>query len=101
MSRSCGDLLLDGGDSHDVARHKDAAPGTLVFTSQISGYATASINGNARHLTRPKTGGPKEPPPQAGILVFGDRLMLQEHHSRSRRQLSIWAARFSSHCRCG
>lgn len=42
---------------------------TLVFTSQnISGYATASINGNATvNLTPPKTGG------TAGIVVFGDR----------------------------
>ncbi|AMN42475.1 pilus assembly protein TadG-related protein [Rhodoplanes sp. Z2-YC6860] len=42
---------------------------TLVFTSKNrSGYATASINGNAAiNLTSPPTG------PTAGIVIFGDR----------------------------
>ena len=42
---------------------------TLVFTSKnVSGYATATINGNATiNLTSPSTG------PTAGIVVFGDR----------------------------
>ncbi len=44
---------------------------TLVFTSKnVSGYATATINGNATiNLTSPPTGS------TAGIVVFGDRNM--------------------------
>ena len=60
-----GDLTMNGGAT------MTGSGVTLVFTSQNkSGYATASINGNATvNLTPPKTGG------TAGIVVFGDRRM--------------------------
>jgi len=67
-----GIYYLDGGDLTMNGGATLTGTGvTLVFTSQNkSGYATASINGNATiNLTPPKTG------PTAGIVAFGDRRM--------------------------
>jgi hypothetical protein len=67
-----GIYYLDGGDLTVNGGATLAGSGvTLVFTSQNrSGYATASINGNATiDLTPPKFGS------TAGIVMFGDRRM--------------------------
>jgi Flp pilus assembly protein TadG len=67
-----GIYYLDGGDlTANGGATLTGSSVTLVFTSQNrTGYATASINGNATiNLTPPKTGG------TAGIVIFGDRRM--------------------------
>ena len=72
VTLNAGIYYLDGGDLTMNGGATMTGTGvTLVFTSQNkSGYATASINGNATvNLTPPKTGS------TAGIVVFGDRRM--------------------------
>ena len=72
VTLTAGIYYLDGGDlTMNGGATLTGSGVTLVFTSQNkSGYATASINGNATvNLTPPKTGG------TAGIVVFGDRRM--------------------------
>jgi Flp pilus assembly protein TadG len=72
VTLNAGIYYLDGGDLTMNGGAVMTGTGvTLVFTSQNkTGYATASINGNATvNLTPPKTGG------TAGIVVFGDRRM--------------------------
>jgi hypothetical protein len=67
-----GIYYLDGGDLTVNGGATLIGSGViLVFTSQNrSGYATASINGNATiDLTPPKFG------TTAGIVMFGDRRM--------------------------
>jgi Flp pilus assembly protein TadG len=70
VTLSPGIYYLDGGDLSVNGGGTLVGSGvTLVFTSQNkTGFASASINGNANiELTPPTTG------PTAGIVMFGDR----------------------------
>lgn len=72
VTLNAGIYYLDGGDLSVNGGATITGSGvTLVFTSKNrSGFATASINGNANvSLTPPKTGG------TAGIVIFADRRM--------------------------
>jgi hypothetical protein len=72
VTLGAGIYYLDGGELNVNGGATLTGTGvTLVFTSQNrSGFATATINGNATiNLTPPKTGG------TAGIVIFGDRRM--------------------------
>ena len=72
VTLASGIYYLDGGDLNVNGGATLTGSGvTLVFTSQNrSGFATASINGNATiNLTPPKTGG------TGGMVIFGDRRM--------------------------
>jgi hypothetical protein len=70
VTLTAGIYYLDGGDlTMNGGATMTGSGVTLVFTSQNkSGYATASINGNATvNLTPPRSGS------TAGIVIFGDR----------------------------
>ena len=67
-----GTYYIEGGTGLDVAGGATLTGNgvTLVFTTDGSKYATATINGGANvNLTAPTTG------PMAGIVIFGDRNM--------------------------